>query len=465
MNKLSKTILISTIALLGAGVLFVSPTQADPPNLEVEFQNDPLFSEANFMPGDGVTRWVKVTNNTTQTQPIDTWAINVNNSDNLGDLISLEIKEGVTSLYNDTFSSFFTGGNVFLSNLAGNGTQTQYDFIATFDPGTDNDYQGKSLGFDIVIGFPGEGQCTDNDGDDYYVEGGDCGPVDCDDTNPNIYPGANEICGNEIDEDCDGDDLSCTTSGGGGIFGGGSLIITDEENTRICADFATLSWFTNLSATSRVVYDNLFHSVLGGAPNYGYAFSTSEDSSKILSHSVTIIGLTPETTYYWRAVSRTLVLDEVSGEELAFTTPLTGCIGEEVLGEAQFLGEEVPLDGEVVGPETEEEGMVLGEETSPGNLLATVAPFFESTNFCWLFLILIIILICLYLISYKRMKSKKKKWLFFLGIIILIILYIYFCCTICWVWLLLALLIIALAKLFRKKKVPPQPPEMPGIQQ
>jgi len=43
--------------------------------------------------------------------------------------------------------------------------------------------------------------CTDSDNDGYSVEGGACGPIDCNDNNQNIYPGAIEIC-NNIDDDC-----------------------------------------------------------------------------------------------------------------------------------------------------------------------------------------------------------------------------------------------------------------------
>ena len=54
--------------------------------------------------------------------------------------------------------------------------------------------------------------CVDNDGDGYGNPADiSCThpDLDCDDNNPNINPGATEICGNEIDEDCNGNDLEC----------------------------------------------------------------------------------------------------------------------------------------------------------------------------------------------------------------------------------------------------------------
>ena len=48
--------------------------------------------------------------------------------------------------------------------------------------------------------------CTDFDNDSYSVEGGICGPVDCNDFDPGTNPAACDIKNDGIDQNCDGSD-------------------------------------------------------------------------------------------------------------------------------------------------------------------------------------------------------------------------------------------------------------------
>jgi len=71
--------------------------------------------------------------------------------------------------------------------------------------------------------------CTDNDGDT-YGEGCPAGD-DCNDDNVAINPGAEEICGNGIDEDCSGSDLACPPPGDDGGDSGPSSSSTPSTPT------------------------------------------------------------------------------------------------------------------------------------------------------------------------------------------------------------------------------------------
>jgi hypothetical protein len=81
--------------------------------------------------------------------------------------------------------------------------------------------------------------CTDGDGDTYALQGGECGAADCDDTNPAINPGAAEVCDNGLDDDCDGaidfmdvDCMTCTDADGDGYpYEGGPCGTQDCDDT------------------------------------------------------------------------------------------------------------------------------------------------------------------------------------------------------------------------------------------
>ena len=86
------------------------------------------------------------------------------------------------------------------------------DVDPTVNPGADEDCEnGIDDDCDGLTDYDDDdcGLCTDDDGDGFAVEGGECGPVDCDDDNPQVHPGWIESqgmgnCANGLDDDCDG---------------------------------------------------------------------------------------------------------------------------------------------------------------------------------------------------------------------------------------------------------------------
>ncbi|MDZ4230053.1 MAG: DUF11 domain-containing protein, partial [Candidatus Veblenbacteria bacterium] len=120
--------------------------------LTVTFEDSPLFSEANFLPGDAVTRWVQVQNNSGVGQVMGVKLDPYQDPDNLGSQLTVVIKEGSTVLYGPaTLDDFDNDSPVTLSTVADTAS-TQYDFTVTFPAAAGNEYQSAAVGFDLQVG-------------------------------------------------------------------------------------------------------------------------------------------------------------------------------------------------------------------------------------------------------------------------------------------------------------------------
>ena len=284
MTSMKRKILI-VLGLMAVFSLFCGSGVSAVDSLVVQFEtgSQPLFEEANFLPGRTVSRWAKVTNNSGQSQRIAAEAINYPTPIPAGDLsraLMFVIKQGTADLYGGssptgpkTLFDFYQDSKdyqeISLSDLV-NGTTTQYDFIISFPSERENGWQGATTTFDILVGF--------QRGTDSLLP-----------PSPPTPP----------------------SSGGGGVVPLG-LTISNESDLDIQETSVTVTWLTSYHSTSQVVYAaegeshilNLSDST-GTPPTYGYARTTPEYDTgvKVVSHSVTISGLAIGTKYYYRAIS------------------------------------------------------------------------------------------------------------------------------------------------------------------
>ena len=270
------TIKYSALSFLLLGMfMFPSQSKAQSTNdIVIVFEETPLFKNLNILPGYETTKSVEVYNNTDELQSAAVLVDYFEDDEGLGSQMEIVISEGATELYQNNLADFFTDGEIDLSDIVANENK-QYNFTVSFLSETDNDFQGKSLNFNITVGVQ-----------------------------------TRESIGGEDDGDDGG-------SGGGYTFQ--DLIISDE-GVSVNSQTATISWTTNKSATSRVIYDIVPHSnILIESPTYyGYASSTIEDSAKVTEHSVIINGLLADTQYFFRPLSK--ASPEKYGKELSFTT-------------------------------------------------------------------------------------------------------------------------------------------------
>ena len=400
-------------------------------SLDVQFVPDPLFDEANFLPLDETSGVVTVTNNSGTEQTILTEAINIFDDNNFGSLLNLEIDGGTP--FDDSLTDFFTSGEVSLGTIS-IGESKIFTYTVSFINSNDNTYQGKTLSFDVCVGFEG-------------------GETHCGDT----------VVGGENDTDGGGGTGNPPPGGtilGSGGGGGGSgqfvqLVVFGESVSNTTASTATIEWDTNLLATSQIIYGPILHPdypfVLNifNLPNLGYPFGTVENPLKIAHHSVTLTGLVGGETYVYRVVSR--ASPPTVSVEHTFTMPTAGTIGSFGIAQAN----EIPVEQEPFLLNTEststEEAVVeeTGEDNS--NLLAFALGGlnFDLPGLICVGVALLIFLVFLGLIwlIYQNKKdkplSREVAWLVAFGLIVSAILwFIPYTCPIIPLWVVIAIYVI-----------------------
>jgi len=385
MKKFTKIFILSIFTILMIGS-FAKSAFAEVPT--VEFQNNPLFGEANFAPGNSISKYIILNNNVDNARVGIIRALEIVNEGigekKLGDVTHLTIKQGDVVLYNNkTFSEFFSDseqGEINLSSVAAHSSVT-FDLIVTFDADSENEYQNSTMSFDLKTGFPEDSQ---TDTDTVSVGGGNSG--------------------------------SYVT------LGPKTLTISDEQALNISNvdsfGIVTITWNTNLSATSQVIYGPMpgpYNLKLETLPNLGYPLGSTEDGNKVMSHSVFLSGLTPGQTYVYRVVSR--ASPATVSYEHQFTVPLFAENNNPILNNnnlnnaGQVLGaQNNPLalgannDG---GLDTTENAGNLNNQG--GNLLGASAGNIMGLPSGWFWALLVALLLLIVLITriiYRRRKSK-----------------------------------------------------------
>ncbi|OPL11985.1 MAG: hypothetical protein AVO34_01830 [Firmicutes bacterium ML8_F2] len=484
MNKLTRTILISAIPFIFIGLLFIEPVFAQSTDLLEVYvwdgssyqllNSNSLFNEDNFLPGQSVSKKIKIKNLSSVSENIGVEAINFSGADfnesnpadveinSLARYLILDIDNPINIFSGTLFSFYELGKLTLISNLA---SQSEEEFIFKITyPSPEENQEVATTIFDLLFGTLAQ-------------EGGDGN-------------------GDENGTSGNGSSENGSSSAGGGSYRGLTISGEKSEVAPACTT-AVINWQTNYFSTSQVIYDDDSgqFNFSAGPENYGYQFYKIGDTSeqeKVTYHGVELTGLNPGTTYYYRCVSH--ASPATISQEGSFTTCAlaegdqeeTGEDeeGEEGAGEGEEAGEEGGTGertGAGEGEETgegeegeEEEGAGEGEEgegedeegaeeegiteeTGRGglaNLLAAISSFDDLKHLCWIMTLAAILLSLLYLFSTRKkidQERKKYGWDLILLLLILIIFLFVLKCYLLIIPLLILLIPWSKYLLFRKK--------------
>ena len=148
-----------TLNILTAIILTAVPLTAVPltaaattSNIDIQFERTPLFSDSAILPGQSVTRSVKIRNLNAENKNL-AFQIRPSESSSAEMLASVQliISQGKQNLYKNTINKTL-GTETVIDQLGSNASKTYY--VSLLLPAqAGNEFQNKKIGFDIDFGF------------------------------------------------------------------------------------------------------------------------------------------------------------------------------------------------------------------------------------------------------------------------------------------------------------------------
>lgn len=159
-NKLNRLITVWLGAcLLMFSIFMVKTTQATTDGIEIIYPTppNPIFMESGQKPGDSIIKTVTIRNNYFDNQVLGIKAINLGGNTQLANVLDLKITGSSINFYE--VLSNLNNNELAVGQI--NPDDTNLDIELIFENGAGNQYQNKSMTFDLVFGFIDQGTGTD----------------------------------------------------------------------------------------------------------------------------------------------------------------------------------------------------------------------------------------------------------------------------------------------------------------
>ncbi len=339
----------------------------------------PIFAIDNFLPGETTIEKIRVHNLSEQNQTIGLKVVDFDGGcveDHcLADEFILTIGEtGNASLYSGSLQDFYEAGDIPLSEV-GTGDNASYNLYVYFKEGTMTEFQGRSISFNLQIGF-----FTRETISGEVNQGGDGGSVYI----PPIVGAVNIL----------------NTSG---------PVILSPTSVKMSCE-------TDASSYCRIVYDTVPHSILSNPPNYGYLFSTPPTTNKITVHDIDISDLEVSTTYYYRFIcwaSPARVSKEYSFRVLRKENEETN--DNHLLAQANIPTQQgTNFKGDLFVDYTDEDikSTSTQEEipqTADDVLMASISGFFSNKILIFIIILILLILLLIFVHYQKKKLDRQNK--------------------------------------------------------